>query len=189
MVYPAGLGFAVLTSRLESTTKTVSAQRESFSDQTVVRPARGRANSPACLLVVDDDADIRQLTADALSSAGHQVDTAEDGAAGWTALQANRYDLLITDHNMAKVSGIELLKKLRAAHMALPAILISGAMPTEELNRHPRLQIEATLQKPFTACELIGTVAEVLRAASGASEPDRATAGVQSQLSTDGWQL
>jgi DNA-binding response OmpR family regulator len=139
--------------------------------------------------VVDDDADIRQFTADALSSAGHQVDTAEDGAAGWTALQANRYDLLITDHNMPKVSGVELLKKMRAAHIALPAILVSGAMPTEELNRHPRLQIEATLLKPYTVEKLLGTVADVLRATNETSEWDRATAGVRSHPSADGWQL
>jgi two-component system, OmpR family, response regulator len=164
----------------------MSAHRESFPDQTAVHPPQDRANSPACLLVVDDDPDIRQLTAEALSSVGHQVDTAEDGAAGWAALQTNSYDLLITDHNMPKVSGVELLKKLRAAHMALPAILISGALPTEELNRHPRLQIEATLLKPYTVEKLLGTVAEVLRATN---EPDRSTAGVQSQPPADGWQL
>jgi DNA-binding response OmpR family regulator len=166
----------------------MSAHHESFSDRAVVRSAQGRASSPACLLLVDDDPDIRQLTAEALSSAGHQVDTAEDGAAGWTALQANSYDLLITDHNMPKVSGVELLKKLRAAHMALPAILISGAMPTEELNRNPRLQIEATLLKPYTVEKLLGTVAEVLRATNETSESDRATAGVHNQPSADGWQ-
>jgi DNA-binding NtrC family response regulator len=167
----------------------MSAHHESFSDRTVVRSPQGRANSPASLLVVDDDADIRQLTAEALTSVGHQVDTAEDGAAGWTALQANRYDLLITDHNMPKVSGVELLRKLRAAHMALPAILISGAMPTEELNRNPRLQIEATLLKPYTVEKLLGTVAEVLQATNGASEPEHATAGMHSQSSANGWQL
>ena len=167
----------------------MSAHRESFSDHTVVHPARGRANSPASLLLVDDDADVRHLTAKALSSVGHQVDTAEDGAAGWAALQTNSYDLLITDHNMPKVSGVELLKQLRAARTALPAILISGAMPTEELNRHPRLQIEAMLLKPYTVEELLGTVAEVLRATSGASKPDRTAADRQRQPSADGLQL
>lgn len=165
----------------------MGAHDESFSDQTAVHPARGRTNSPVSLLVVDDDADIREFTAETLTRAGHQVDTAEDGAAGWTALQAYRYNLLITDHNMPKVSGVELLKKLRAAHMALPAILISGAMPTEELNRKPRLQIEALLLKPYTIEKLLATVAEVLRATNGASEPEHATAGVHRQLSADGW--
>jgi YesN/AraC family two-component response regulator len=64
------------------------------------------------------------------------VDTAEDGEFGWEALQAKNYDLLITDNNMPKVSGLELVKKLRSARMALPVILASGAMP-EELNRLP----------------------------------------------------
>jgi len=164
----------------------MSANLESFSDRTVVRSARDRANSPAFLLVVDDDTDTRLLTAEALSRVGHQVDTAEDGAAGWAALQTNSYDLLITDHNMPKVSGVELLKKLRATRMALPAILMSGAMPTQELNSHPRLQIEAMLQKPFTVEELLGTVAEVLGAGCCASESDLGV-DLQSQPSADGW--
>jgi DNA-binding response OmpR family regulator len=167
----------------------MSAHRECLSDQIAVGPAPDPANPPACLLVVDDDADIRQFTAEALSTAGHQVDTAEDGAAGWAALQTNSYDLLITDHNMPKLTGVELLKKLRAARMALPAVLVSGTMPTEQLDRHPRLQIEAILLKPYTIEKLLGTVAEVLRATNGASEPDRATASPQSQPSVDGWQL
>jgi two-component system capsular synthesis sensor histidine kinase RcsC len=116
------------------------------------------------ILVVDDDASIRQLSAEALVSCGYQADAAEDGAAAWRALNTDSYNLLITDHNMPNVTGLELVRKLRAAHMALPVILATGAMPTEELNRHRWLRIEATLLKPFTLAMLLGTVREVLRA-------------------------
>jgi DNA-binding response OmpR family regulator len=131
--------------------------------------ARSRAAPSHRILLVDDDIDIRLLSADLLFHSGYQVDTAGDGESGWEALQARNYDLLITDNKMPKVSGLELVKKLRSARMALPVILASGAMP-EELNRLPWLQLTATLWKPFTPDELLGTVKKVLCATAGARE-------------------
>jgi two-component system sensor histidine kinase and response regulator WspE len=122
------------------------------------------------ILVVEDDDEIRRLNAEVLMHSGYKVDTAVDGAVAWDALQLNTYDLLVTDHNMPKLSGVELLKKLHADRMALPVILVSGTIPTEKLKRHPWLQIQATLLKPFTADELLGTVRKVLRATNGDHE-------------------
>ena len=133
----------------------------------VSAPTQGQGNPSNRILVVDDDISIRAFSAAALTTSGYQVDTAEDGVAGWEALHASRYDLLITDQNMPKVSGVELVKKLRSARMTLPVVLASGAIPTEELNRNPSLQLAATLLKPFTVDELLGTVKKVLRAAEG----------------------
>jgi len=114
------------------------------------------------ILVVDDEVEIRLVSAAVLSRSGYQTETAEDGAAAWEALQSNCFDLLITDHNMPKVSGVELVKKLRSAHMTLPVILASGVMPTEELERNPWLQPVATLEKPFSSGQLLATVNEAL---------------------------
>jgi DNA-binding response OmpR family regulator len=122
------------------------------------------------ILMVDDNTDLRLLGADVLVRSGYKVDSAEDGAAAWDALHANRYDLLITDNNMPKICGVELVKKLRSARMALPVILASGAMTAADLERHPRLQLAATLVKPFTCDELLGTVKKVLSAAESARE-------------------
>jgi two-component system, OmpR family, alkaline phosphatase synthesis response regulator PhoP len=126
-----------------------------------------RAAPSNCILVVDDDPDVRRSIADVLLCSDYQVDTAIDGEAGWAALQTRNYDLLITDHKMPKVSGLELLMRLRSARMTLPVILASGALP-EELNRLPWLQLSATLLKPFAPSELLGTVKNVLRATNHA---------------------
>ena len=131
-------------------------------------PTQCQANPSNRILVVDDDISIRELSAEVLIPSGYQVDTAEDGAAGWEALQANRYDLLITDNKMPKVSGVELVKKLRSARMTLPVVLASSAIPTEELSQNPSLQLADTLLKPFTIDELLGTVKQVLRASDSA---------------------
>jgi two-component system OmpR family response regulator len=119
------------------------------------------------ILVVEDDDDIRCLNTEVLIQSGYQVDAAEDGAAGWEALQLNNYDLLVTDNNMPKVSGVELLMRLHAARMALPVIMATGTLPKKDFTRYPWLQPAVTLPKPYTVDELLGTVKEVLHATSG----------------------
>jgi two-component system cell cycle sensor histidine kinase/response regulator CckA len=121
------------------------------------------------ILVVEDDMSIRQLTTEMLIRSGYRVDAAADGAAGWEALQAQRYDLLITDNFMPKVTGIEMVKKVHAARMKLPVIMATAILPEEEFIRHPWLQAITTLIKPFRATELLSTVQKVLAAGDRAS--------------------
>lgn len=129
-------------------------------------PAAGdETDRPIRLLVVEDDPGICQLCAEALAGSGYHVDTAEDGSAGWEALQASNYDLLITDNSMPRMSGVELIKMLRAARMTLPVVMTSATIPTEALNLNSSLQLAATLLKPFTIDELLGTVEKVLHTA------------------------
>jgi two-component system chemotaxis response regulator CheY len=152
-------------------------------------PLQCLANPPARILFVDDEICIRRVSAEVLTSSGYQVLAVEDGAIAWEALQVNNYDLVITDHNMPKLTGVELLNKMHAARMALPVILVTGALPTEQLKRHPWLQIDATLLKPFTIEELLGTVTNVLRATVSAREPIEPPPNWQSQPAAGGLRL
>ena len=135
---------------------------EAPCDRAVPSPTRNRTNPTSHILVVDDDVGIRDLNAEVLICSGYLVDTADDGAAGWEALQAGSYDLLIAADKMPKVSGIELVKKLRFAGMILPVVLASSAVPTEELNRNRWLHVAATLVKPFSIGQFLETVRAVL---------------------------
>lgn len=148
-----------------------------------------QTDSPHRILVVDDDLFIRQLNADVLIRNGYAVNTAADGAAGWEALNADCYDLLITDNNMPKLNGVELLKKLRAARMALPVIMATGTLPIPEFTRNPWLQPAAVLLKPYTIAEFLGTVNGVLRVPDDAPDQIASLPNRQSQPSTDGLQL
>jgi len=121
------------------------------------------------ILVVEDDLLILQLNTRMLKRSGYEVDGAEDGAAAWEALNAERYDLLITDNVMPKVTGVKLLEKLRAARMALPVIMATSALPTDVFIRCPWLQPNATLLKPYTGSEMLRTVKKVLREAHNTS--------------------
>ena len=125
------------------------------------------------LLVVDDKPLILHLVTLVLNEAGYEVDTAEDGAIAWDLLQLTHYDLLITDNDMPHVSGIELLKKIYAAHMSLPVIMLSGTMPTDELARQPWLEPTARLLKPFVLVEFLETVKSILRATENTTAKPR----------------
>jgi DNA-binding response OmpR family regulator len=126
---------------------------------------------PRCrILVVEDDSSLLRLNSEVLKRSGYDVDGAEDGAAAWDAFQLNRYDLLVTDNNMPRVSGFELLKKLQAAGMVMPVIMATGELPEEEFTQYPWLRPGAILLKPYTIAELLETVKQVLREASGADD-------------------
>jgi two-component system cell cycle sensor histidine kinase/response regulator CckA len=125
------------------------------------------------ILVVDDETSVRQLTAEMLIRAGFEVDAAADGAAGWEAIQAKRYDLVITDNFMPHVTGIEMLKKIHAGRMNLPVIMATAIFPQEQFQLHPWLQSIPTLPKPFRATELLSTVRKVLSANDGNCKESR----------------
>src|ERR1700691_582681 len=133
-------------------------------------PLQSQTNPPHRILVVEDDLYIRQLGIELLVRSGYEVDSAADGAAAWEPLNTDTcYDLMITDNNMPKLTGVELLKKLRAARMALPVIMATGILPKNVFARYPWLQPTATLLKPYTAAELLGTVRNVLHGIDNAT--------------------
>ena len=143
-----------------------TAQTEEWASASQHRPT----SSSQRILVVDEDGDLRQLYGDALAGLGYRVDAAEDGAAAWAALKANSYNLLITEHELPTLTGVELIKMIRAARVDVPVVMAAGRLPTHELARNPSLQLAATLSKPFVIDALLDTVRNVLRTADSAQE-------------------
>jgi len=123
---------------------------------------QGQGSQTRRILLVEDEPLMRHLSTKMLTDAGYDVEAAEDGAVAWDALQVKSFDLLITDNSMPKVTGIELIEKVRAAGMALPVIMATGVLPKDALARQPWLQPVATLIKPYTLVEFLGTVKTVL---------------------------
>lgn len=79
------------------------------------------------ILTVDDSPSIRQMLAYVLVSAGYKVLEAADGEEGLALAQANAVDLVLTDHNMPKMDGVNLTKALRAlpAYRKVPIMMLS----------------------------------------------------------------
>ena len=158
-------------------------------DQPVSAPLRFRASRRKLILVVHDDADLRQLSASILMRSGFLVDTAADGATAWEALNTVSYDLLVTDFEMPNVSGVEFQRKLYAVRRALPVIVASPDLPRRDFPRNPWLQPAVTLLMPYTVGEFLGTVKVLLSVTQGARlsippPPDR-----KNWPSINGWQL
>jgi CheY-like chemotaxis protein len=137
----------------------VSPHFQTNGDNESLTPNPTNNNSHQRILVVDDEKMVRQLNSKVLILSRYEVDTAEDGDVAWKALQTVNYGLLITDNQMPKVSGVELIKKCRCERMTLPIILSSGTRPANTES----LQLAAILLKPFTGDQLVKTVKEVLR--------------------------
>jgi DNA-binding response OmpR family regulator len=144
--------------------------RSPSAGETSSTPLQSQTNPPDHILVAEDDIFFRRLNTQVLLRSGYEVDAAADGAAAWQALNTDSYDLLITDNSMPNVSGIELLRKMRAARMALPFIMATGTFPAEEFTRYPWLQPAATLLKPYTGKEMLRMVKKVLREADSSAE-------------------
>ena len=78
------------------------------------------------ILVVDDERAIRNSLKEILSDEGYEVDTAEDGAAGFTLAERERYNIIFCDIKMPGMDGIEFLDKVMEAGMDSAVVMISG---------------------------------------------------------------
>jgi two-component system OmpR family response regulator len=114
------------------------------------------------LLIVDDDPDIRDLTAGFLTGHGYAVDTAADGAAMRAALAVQDYALVVLDVMMPGEDGLSILRSLDRA--SAPAIIIVSVIG-EEVDRIVGLEMGADdyVAKPANPRELLARVRSVLR--------------------------
>ena len=128
---------------------------------------QNKGNPSHHILVVDDNNETRQLSINLLAGSGYQVEGVKDGADGWEALQADDYDLVLTDNMMPRMTGVEMIAKLYAARLTIPIIMATGHLPTHEFASKPWLTPDATLQRPFSNDDLLATVKKVLRTDEG----------------------
>ncbi len=133
------------------------------------------------ILMVEDDVDVSRLNTEELKQAGYLVDNIENGAAAWDVLQRASYHLLITDQHWPKLSGIELLKQIREAHMTLPIIMITDISPQLEFIEHPWIQPATMLVEPYSSAELLGMVEKALSANAGVEENTAPSPSVKNQ--------
>ena len=131
-------------------------------------PARPPAPAPreqvlngARILLVDDDAEVRDITRGMLEELGAAVTEADGAAAALLLLRTGTpVDLVLADLTMPVMTGLELAGEVAAWHASLPVVLMSGY--SAEVMRTEPSSIRATLQKPFRTADLAATLATAL---------------------------
>lgn len=117
------------------------------------------------ILVIDDDALVRQALAQILESSGYEVQCAPEGRQGLRAFHKRRPDLVISDIIMPDMEGIETIIELRILSRDCPIIAISGGGrfgKADFLDVARHLGATASLSKPFETDDLLRTVARCL---------------------------
>ncbi|HUN51026.1 MAG TPA: response regulator [Candidatus Sulfotelmatobacter sp.] len=123
----------------------------------------------ANVLLIEDEAGIREIIRAILEKGGHRVVEAGDGIDGMNRFQVESFDLVITDIIMPDREGIETIRLLRAAQPDLPIIAVSGGGRVEAgdyLYLAASFGATATLAKPFSPAELRRVVQQVLEPSS-----------------------
>ena len=125
----------------------------------------------AQLLIVEDDAAIAQGLRDTLEFEGHTVTHASDGAVARGLLTPGRFDLVILDVMLPKISGYEVLRHIRAQEPDLPVLLLTAR--GEETDRVLGLDLGADdyVAKPFSIRELMARIRALLRRSSRTMPP------------------
>jgi two-component system, sensor histidine kinase RpfC len=137
------------------------------------------------ILVADDNAINRKVTARILEHGGHQPRMVCDGEAALDALEEEHFDVFIVDINMPKISGLELTKLCRVAQLGertLPIIALSADATTEMRTAFEEAGGDAYLTKPIEARRLLDVVEAV--AAKAELEHDRANQAAEASTVT-----
>ena len=126
----------------------------------------GVVNQPAKLLVVDDDAELRELISAFLAKQGYEIVAVRDGAAMDRALAAKDVDLVILDLMLPGEDGLSIAKRLKR-EADVPIIIVSAQ--GEDVDRIVGLEVGADdyMGKPFNPRELLARIRAVMRRTSG----------------------
>lgn len=123
------------------------------------------------VLLVEDEADIREPLADKLRKQGYTVDSAEDGVAGLFLGREYGIDVGIVDIGLPKLSGIELIKELRKLDKHFPILILTARGNWQDKVEGLEAGADDYLVKPFHVEELLARLNALLRRTGGWSQP------------------
>jgi excisionase family DNA binding protein len=124
------------------------------------RPATG-ATRPR-VLVVDDEASIRDLLAKTLALAEYDVDVAADGRSALERMRMYPYDLLIADLKMPGMDGLAVIREAKRYKADLPVIIITGFSTESSAIEAVNLGVAGYLTKPFRVPQVLAAAAKAL---------------------------
>ncbi len=131
----------------------------------IVKPNRKKT-----ILLADDDVNLRRVLEFQLSEAGYNVSTAQDGAEALEIFTNSDFDCVVTDLRMPKLSGLELLERIKAANTEIPVIVITAFGEVETAVTAMKAGAFDYINKPFNRDEILLTLERALSFSETKSE-------------------
>ena len=116
------------------------------------------------ILVVDDFSTMRRIVKNLLKELGFsKFDEADDGATAWPMIQNGQYDFIVSDWNMPEMSGLDLLKNVRADEKLKPTpfLLITAEAKRSQILEAAEAGVDGYIVKPFTAATLNAKIEKI----------------------------
>jgi two-component system, OmpR family, response regulator len=129
-------------------------------------------SDPLRILVVEDEKAVAHMIAMVLGGPASKVATARNG---WEALikvgaSARPFDVVITDHRMPRMTGLQLVHRLRAQNFGGKILVVSGHLSDEDIRAYEELSVDMMMSKPFDFDELQQAMAVLNKKASVLAE-------------------
>jgi len=122
-----------------------------------------RYRQPLRIICADDNVELVELIAESLQFYGYRVEWVFDGEEALRSIASDpeKFDLLITDMEMPRLDGHDLVVKARAVGFRGKVIVFAGALSAQDRDRFGELSVEAIIDKPANHRQLIGVVARL----------------------------
>ena len=122
-----------------------------------------RAELPGRVLVIDDEPAVQDLLQRVLANAGHQVAVVDSAEAALIRLAKDRFDVIVVDNNLPRMTGLELMSLVRDHHPELRAIMITAYNTPAVEARARALGVMSYVAKPFGIVTIVGAVDDAIR--------------------------
>ncbi len=129
---------------------------------------KSKANDRDCILIAEDEADLREFLADEFQLLGYRVLQAGSGAAAQALLATERIDVVLSDIRMPGGGGIELLEWLNAQEGEKPGVFFMTGYSDLTEDQVRASGAKGMFHKPFRITEILATVAVQIRSARSA---------------------
>jgi DNA-binding response OmpR family regulator len=123
------------------------------------------------ILIVDDEVPVATMLAEAIAQQGHEATVAYRGTEALALWGRRRPDAVLLDLRMPEMSGLDLLRAIRAADPDLPVAVITGHASLEEREAARRLGVEDVIEKPFGLNHLGEALADLTLQKGGRAKP------------------